>query len=339
MHLVKLIRTHNPPGLRHFLPVAMDLVKRLDKVIDSFEAQPRGATADAARTFVREVYQQFEMVMFNQSFLQARLQPMVEAHINAVVAGSVPGKTELEGVLSMIGERGAVADLFTKGGMSQNDGQKLKIDLASARSTNLQSLEVLQQIFGDTLEDEISYLRQRAKNPVYDAKAVRSEAYRRSLRDARNSGFVSRDTSTDRFSRTFVDWVLLAKPRAAMARAMNLDLYPMPADGGFEGFSDDESKSFATMWSYLCVQALSMPDRKRYHRLCSGSSHGIAEYPNMPESMRGMLNLNHDDWWSDHEITRRPSEEGWTGGDPICTLYDFQRRWKIYHMAAERYFD
>jgi hypothetical protein len=317
-----------------YVPNVIDTVKRLEEVLKAVDAY-NANNPDSAKNLVATAYKQFQMVFHAENLVPSRLNKAVEAHINAIMMGEVPGKEELERSALLIAERGAVSDLFARSGASASNLQAIKQDISAAKVLSLQSLEALEAVVGDFILDDLRELRARSKGS-WDAAAVREDSYIRSVNDARKALPFGLGQAEDRFSRTFVDWFLLSRPRAKLNRALHRDIYPMPADGAFVTFQEVEGRPFSELWSNLCAQTLSLPGRKRYQTMCTGSTYGIETTKETPVPMEGKLMLSYDTWWSS-QVIKKPNQAGWTGGDPVCTLYEYQRRWRIYTMVADQY--
>lgn len=314
----------------------LDLLKRINAILDAYTDLSKSGDPEKAKDFVRLVYQKLDMVIFAESFLQQRLLPMVMAEVNAMMAGAIPGKNSLETDIVAVAQRSAVMDLFARSGVGTADAQKLKIDVASAMNLGMQTLEALTTVITEPLDDQLHKLNARAFGAQWDADAIRADSYRRSVRDTRTLwGTDSSSAYPDRFSSFFVDTLLLVQTRAQLRRSFHPDLYPVPPAGGMRGFTDDDQGSITNLWGFLCIQSLSLPNRDRFRKLCSGSSFGVDSPKNIPESASGEIKLNYDLWWNGYGVKHK-SRTGWNGDDTICTAYDLQRRWKIYYMSLDQ---
>lgn len=330
VHFLQVAKTSALPAFVAQTPVVLDLLQRLDTIVEAHEGLSRSSDSEAAQKFIRLVYQQLDMVIFSEIFIQERLLPTVLIEVNAMMAKQIPGKDDLVANILNVAETATILNLYQR-----VDANKLKVDLASAMFNSEQALQALQSIAGNPLEDNLVQLQKRAFGAEWDADAVRADSYRKSIRDTMAiPGSSSTTRYQDRFSSSMVDWVLLVQPRAALRRSLHPDLYPVPPAGGFRGFTDDENSSFSTLWGYLCAQSLALPNRERYRKICSGSSFGIDAPATLPETSRGEVKLNYDTWWSNWE-RKRYNRTGWNGEDPICSTYDLERRWKIYYMSLD----
>ncbi len=337
LHFLQLAKNTQLTSFQVNAPVVIEQIKKLDTIINAYQALSENSSLADAENFVKLIYQQLEMVIFSETLIQERLQPLVILEINAMMAGQIPGKNNLEANIVNVAEKTAVMNLFARAGLTPGDGQKVSVDIASSMTMSQQVLEALETIVGNPLEDNLIKMQKRAKGLEWNADAVREDSYRRSIRNTLAiSGSDISDRYQDRFSPSYIDWLLLVQPRAALRRSMNPDLYPMPAAGGFRGFTDDENGSFATMWGFLCAQSLSLSNRERYRKICSGSSFGVDAPKNLPGEAKGEIKLVYDQWWSDWD-RKHKSRSGWNGEDPICTTYDLQRRWKIYYMSLDQF--
>ncbi len=332
---IKLANDSNLPDIKSLLPLAVDTYKRVEEILTAHSKLSATATREQATGFARLLYQRLDVLMFNETLIQRRLQPLVEVELNAMMAGRIPGRQSLEADLVAEAQKLSVTDLFARAGLNQGDHQKMVIDLSAAMTTGINSIEALEQAVAFPLEDQLRRISLRARGGRWDADTIREDSYIRSIRDARGVPTTPQsDRFSDRFRRTFTDWVLLVKPRAAISRSLHPDLYPMPPSGGFRGFAEDEFGSFATLWGFLCAQSLSLPGRDRYRQFCSGSSFGFEKTEALPVRSEGQLLLNYDQWWVDR-AAGKPSASGWSGEDAICTTYDMQRRWRVYYMSLD----
>jgi hypothetical protein len=324
------------------VPTIQDTRQRIKKVLDTYENVRKVARAGldndetsngeavkkAYASVIEAAFEHFNVLLQRDTFLSNRLSTLIQYDYALRIKKEEDlGKWENQILLESGNEM-----LFRLLNSTGRNPTLMKNDLAAAQVVNKRNLEVLEQIFSDSLYPIIEELGLIADGQQPSNTLLNLQTLNRMYRDTLGEkGYFSSWQGFWAFS--FAE----AGVQAVLPwtrRMMHPELYPFHVTSQpVIRSGDDEFGSFDQFKAKLCIQTLSFEDRKKFEPVCQGAILRSAFDLNKVgrNSAMDQMGLNA----TYNAFAKEPFRSWPVRGESICAFQNYARRNLVYWMTLD----
>lgn len=322
----------SPEGDIAIVPSISDTQLRIKKTLDAFgslrelarqqaakgsdgmdDSQLNSRIQEGYKNVIQVAFDQFNVLLQRDTLLTVRLSTFVREDF-AMRVRAKENMTEYDRNVLIVSGKNLLDRLVD---IQRVNPAETELDLRQAQVINKRNLEAVEELFSDSLHQEMQELGAVASRPAEanpeTAPGPAGLPHSTDMGLTQNSSQRPLPTESG-WKRNNVPWWKFWEP--------HYDSVPLAAD--------DKYGSFEQLKAKLCIQTLAFENRAKFIDLCRGTVlRSVFDDPRDPDTSSQRLSSSYDSYLR-HYPPDRP-----TTGENICAFRDFERRNQVYWMTRD----